>query len=393
MSAPVASSLSLSSRRPIGMATARRVGAPAQQVTGQMSQPAHGGRTMDAPAPTLGSYIPGAENAVSYSSICHVVRHPGDSHNPLYIHGPHGVGKTHLLHAMAQALVRGGLPAERVIYLTAETFTRRLNLTSRSGRTNLFRDRYRQAAALLIDDIGFLAHHNAAMQELCQTIDALRENGGQVVISDVLPPAQLPVTDRLRSRLAGGLTIAFRPPSSETLVSLARYRCRLGRLPVHDDTITSIGRGVYERAGNTIGGAVPALESVLRVLTEAPTLSATDALSRALALPRTLSEEQTGVAVERVLQAVCQYFGITQQALLSKKRDPWTVQARQLAMYLLHEDGGLGVTRVGRVLGRDHSTVLHGHAQVARALASGDKEVNEGLVDIRRAVLAGTLVS
>jgi len=347
-----------------------------------------------ATASTLSSFVAGPENTHAYAAACSVVRAPGTQHNPLFISGPQGLGKTHLLKGVACALMRNTAMPERVLYVTAEGFSRRVALHIRTGRMMAFRQHHREATAFLVDDVSLLAGHNAAVEELCYTLDQLHERGAQVVVADAQPPSLLlRLPERLRSRLSSGLVVALREPSQATLVHIARQRCRQSRLPVDDNMVTTLVDGVLAHAAPG-AGVVRALDGAVKRMSEA--LSANAKLGPAEMLRAAvtgLSEARpagsNGPSVDRVLGAVCQYFGITKQSLLSKRRDPWTVQARQLAMYLLHEDSGLGVTRVGRELGRDHSTVLHGHAQIARALAAGDREIQEGLLDIRRTVFTG----
>ncbi|GAC1432974.1 MAG: hypothetical protein NVSMB65_06730 [Chloroflexota bacterium] len=331
---------------------------------------------------------------MAYAAACSVVRAPGLQHNPLSITGPHGLGKTHLLKGIAGALMRNSPTPERILYVTAEGFSRRVALHIRTGRMMAFRQHHREATAFLMDDVSLLLAHNEAMAELAYTVEQVLERGGQIVVADTQAPASLTrLPESLRRRLAGGLLVSLREPTQATLVQIARQRCRQARLPVDDSTIRSLVDAVLAHAAPGTG-TVRALDGAVKRIGEAidhtPHLSQAEMVRAALAtMEQTKPGTGSGPSVERVLHAVCQYFGISQQALLSKRRDPWTVQARQLAMYLLHEDSGLGVTRVGRELGRDHSTVLHGHAQIARALANGDREIQEGLLDIRRNVFTG----
>jgi chromosomal replication initiation ATPase DnaA len=234
--------------------------------------------------------------------------------------------------------------------------------------------------------------------ELCYTIEQALERGAQVVISDRTDRSALRqrLPAQLRTLVEAGYAASLPQPRTETLVryvSSESTRLQLGLEPAtcaylveqtlrdtHPPSgpIPLLATALQHIAGKVemlrAGGLAPSDRTAWSVLCNAAAREGTQNLHR---------QDNQGHTPDRIIALTVGYFGLTVPALLSKRRDPWTVQARQLAMYMLCEDNGMGVTKAGRLLGRDHSTVLHGIAQVKRVLAEGDMETTEALRDIR----------
>src|SRR5579859_7843609 len=215
-------------------------------------------------ASTLSSFVAGPENTLAYAAACSVVRAPGTHHNPLYLAGAHGLGKTHLLKGIAAALMRSSMTPERILYVTAEGFSRRVALHIRTGRMMAFRQHHREATAFLVDDVSLLAGQTDAIHELCYTIEQVLERGGQVVVADAQPPSLLlRLPEQLRGRLGAGLVVTLREPNQATLVHIARQKCRQARLPVEDGTVHALVDGVLAHAAPGTG-TVRALDGAVR---------------------------------------------------------------------------------------------------------------------------------
>ena len=275
--------------------------------------------------------------------------------------------------------------------VSAEVFCREFGAHLQRGHMLVFRRRYRRAGALLLDDIALLAGRDAAAEELVHTLDALREANRQIVLADEQGPSAVRgLSDRLRSRLEASLVMTLGAPDEAT-------RCAILRQKLRQEGAGERG-GVPEEAlaalGARVRGSVRDLEAALASLAAeaaARGSPATAALAAQVAaeINRAARQPRGRTQVEAVLQAICDYYGVSRPLLVSKSREMTVAQARQVAMYLLREDAGLTATQVGQELARDHSTVLHGHARIASALEQDDAIMTVVLDSIRTSVLQG----
>lgn len=345
---------------------------------------------IEATPQTFRTFVTGPQNALAYNAALTVARTPGTVYNPLYITGSPGMGKTHLLRA-AGAYLRPRLNGAEVIVVSGDAFSQDFVSHLRRGHMLAFRRRYRRAGALLIDGIAVLAGRETAAEELVHTMDALREANRQIIIVDEQRPGAIRgLPERLRSRLAASLVVSMGVPDEAMRVAVLRQRCSQWGLIVSDDALTALAVRVR--------GSVRDLEAALaRLAAEAAARGtmATASLATQVAgeVNRAARQPRGRAQVEAVLQAVCDYYALPRQVLLGKSREMTVAQARQVAMFLLREDAGLTATQVGQELGRDHSTVLHGHARIASALGSGDAIMSVVLDSIRKSVISQTTVA
>ncbi len=351
---------------------------------------------------TFRTFVTGPQNALAYNAALTVARIPGTMYSPLYLSGPSGLGKTHLLHAIA-AYLRPRLDGAEVIMVSADQFSQDFVTHLRHQRMLSFRRRYRRAGALLIDGIALMAGREAAAEELVHTFDALREANRQIVIADEQRPNTMRgVPERLRSRLGASLVATIGAPDEATRAGILRREASdLGLLAMGPGVSGVIGGQseaglIAEEAlavlANRIRGSVRDLEAALTRLSDEAAARGTLATAPlatqvAAEFNRSARQPRGRGGVEGILAAVCDYYGIPQNILLGKSREMTVAQARQVAMYLLREDAGLTATQVGIELGRDHSTVLHGHARISAALNNGDTIMNVVLDSVRKSVL------
>jgi chromosomal replication initiator protein len=339
---------------------------------------------------TFRTFVTGPQNALAYNAALTVARTPGAVYNPLYLTSGPGLGKSHLLRAIA-AYLRPRLNGAEVIVVGGDAFAQDFVTHLRRGHMLAFRRRYRRAGALLIDGVAVLAGRETAAEELVHTIDALREANRQIVIADEQRPAAMRgLPERLRSRLGASLIVALGSPDEATRLAILRQKyahwsgAHAERGGVSEDALAAL-------AGR-VRGSVRDLEAALARLTAEAAARGTMAtpplaVQVAAEINRAARQPRGRARVEAVIQAVCDYYGLSRSVLLGKSREMTVAQARQVAMYLLREDAGLTATQVGQELGRDHSTVLHGHARIATALNSGDTLMSVVLDSIRKSVL------
>ncbi len=338
-------------------------GSPRPQASAEPAAQQAPTRPLQTPVPnlrpeyTFETFVEGPNNRLAFAASRAVADNPGQQYNPLFIYGGVGLGKTHLLHAIGHVAAAKGL---RVLYVSAEDFVNELITAIRQGRTAAFREKYRQVDVLLVDDVQFLSGKESTQEEFFHTFNALHTQGRQIVLTSDRPPKAMPtLEERLRSRFEWGLMADIQPPDLETRLAILQFKAtRLGR-PVPQEVLEFIAR----RLTSNIRELEGALTRVLAYhdLWGKPLTAATAAEALADLLPK-----RRKVAAEKILHAVAEAFGVTVEELRAKGRSRRVAVPRQVAMYLLREEAGLSLPRVGEYLGgRDHSTVMHGVRKVA----------------------------
>jgi chromosomal replication initiator protein len=321
-------------------------------------------------------------NRFAHAAALAVAELPGQAYNPLFIHGPPGLGKTHLLHAIGNYVSRYG-DGLAVRYATVETFTSEFVSSVRNQGVAAFKGRFRGADVLLIDDIQFLASKAKTEEELFHTFNALYETGRQLVFTSDRPPGELAALEaRLRERFECGLVTGMETPSAAAREAILRKRILLDSVDIASEAIAEIAARV--------DSSVRALEGALiRVVAYAslrgePITRATvrHVLGR---LPGAHTE--AACTLESIQDAAAEAFGLSRDRLLARDRSPRVALARQVAMYLARELTHETLPAIGRGFGgRNHATVLHAHRRVADDVASGGPA--SGPVDMLRKRLA-----
>ena len=322
------------------------------------------------PAQTFESFVIGPGNRLAHAAALAVAESPGDAYNPLFLHGPPGLGKTHLIGAIVDYMDRNH-PMLSVHYTTAERFTTEFVTALRHQGPESFKHRYRGLDALLIDDVQVLEGKAHTEEEFVHTFNALHGAGKQIVLSSDRPPSALSrVEQRLRDRFQWGLTVAIEPPDLRTRMAL------LWRMAAHSSPDLEDPLVLREIAGR-VPGNVRLLEGAMtRVVAFASVLSepiSQPLIGRALAGDSSGEEPRVGAAptVTEIQDAVAQALGLSREELLSPRRTPRIAHARQLAMYLARELTPLSLAQIAREFNRDHSTVLHAIRSVTQRLEPG----------------------
>jgi chromosomal replication initiator protein len=335
---------------------------------------------------TFDSFVVGQSNRLAHAASLAVVDHPGNAYNPLFLYGGVGLGKTHLLHAIGHAVVSRGAD---VIYVSSETFTNELIESIRQHRTDDFRLKFRSARVLLIDDVQFIAGKERTEEEFFHTFNAIHEAGGQIVLSSDRPPRAMTILeDRLRSRFEWGLIADVQPPDYETRIAILRSKLTgpvVGAVP--SDVIDFIAQKVQSNI-RELEGSLNRLLAHARHLQQPVTV---DLAARALHDLVAPGPSGRGATPNAILLAVARYYGVKADDLKARSRHKQIVEPRQIAMYLLREDAHLSTPEVGRLLNRDHTTVLHGIKQVANDIAR-DGPSRAAVRGIREVIAGGAVV-
>jgi chromosomal replication initiator protein len=316
------------------------------------------------PRYTHASFVVGPCNQLAYAASLSVVDKPGQAYNPLFIYGGVGLGKTHLLHAIGHAYAARALPA---VYVSSETFTNELIDAIRQHRTDEFRAKYRRAKGLLIDDVQFIGGKERTEEEFHHTFNAIHEAGGQIVLASDRPPRAMSILqERLRSRFEWGLMVDVQPPDYETRIAILRSKLpRQAQDSVPGEVLDFIAQKVQSNI-RELEGSLNRLLASSRHLREPVTIEAAARALRDLLSPGPAGQSVTPAAI---LTAVARYFGVTPEDLKGTARHKRIVGPRQVCMYLLREDAHLSAPEIGRVLHRDHTTVLHGVKLIATDIA------------------------
>jgi chromosomal replication initiator protein len=318
-------------------------------------------------------------NQLAFVSSNTVATHPGTSYNPFFIYGPVGVGKTHLMHAIANHVYQRN-PDKKIIYTTSEEFTNEVIDAIRNNETSKMKRRFRTAMLLLIDDIQFIEGKDKVQEELFHTFNILIDQGAQIVLTSDRPPEEIKrLEKRLSSRFAGGLTVDIEAPSFELKTAILQKKAEKFSIELPIDVAKILADSANDT--RTLEGLL------LRVITLATTQALPVSKELALrALGKAVEEERGHLHAEDVINAVCEFYRIKQTQLKGPKRDASLVRARQITMYLLKTELRLTHAEIGNLLGgRDHTTVMHGVDKMV-SLVENKAGVTEDITGITRSL-------
>lgn len=313
---------------------------------------------------TFESFVVGNHNRFAVTAAETIAREPGARFNPLYIHGGVGLGKTHLLNAIGNELAECGY---HVLYCSTEQFTNDLVNAIRDRSTDLFRTKYRELDALLLDDIQFIVGKDSTQEELFHTFNYLHSIGKQVIFTSDCQPSDLPrLEDRLRSRFEGGVTTSIVAPDFETRVAILQTKAQRQGMSIPYDVLMLIADRIKSNV-RELEGALNNIWLHAQTHTQPLNLNLAETVLGALAPRRSVCTPT------RTIEHVAMFFGMTPADLTGRRRTADIALARQVAMYLLREENGLSLPAVGQYLGgRDHSTVSHGVEKVAKDVQTSE---------------------
>lgn len=324
---------------------------------------------------TFDSYMVGSSNRLAFAAGKAVVDFPGSRHNPLFIYGGVGVGKTHLMHAIGHDLVKKGVG--KVVCITSEQFTNDLVASLRSKMVDAFKKKYRQVGALLIDDVQFFGGKDSTQEEFFHTFNELTNKQAQIIMtSDRKPQEIVGLEDRLKSRFLGGMMVDIGLPDYEMRIAILRQKA------------VEIGAQVEDAAYELIANSYPTnareIEGTFMMLATRANIDGgiltKDIVQQTMGLPAD-TVKSVNVRPIKIISTVAKYFDFKNKELLGSSRKADLVIARHIAMYLLRDSLGLQLTKVGEIMGgRDHTTVMHAVEKMQEEVANNS--------DIRRKVMA-----
>jgi chromosomal replication initiator protein len=315
-------------------------------------------------AQTFDSFVVGECNKFAHAAAGAVADFPATDYNPLFIYGSTGLGKTHLMHAIGNAIVHRTRDA-RIVYVTAEDFMNEMIKGLRYKRMEQFRNKYRSSATvLLVDDIQFLSGKERTQEEFFHTFNSLQTSGRQIVLtSDVEPKNIQKLEPRLRTRFEGGLLADMQAPDKETLLAILWQKA--------DDSMLTIPKDVADAIANRVAGNIRELEGILKRLAALHTFYR-EPVSMEFArkqMPSVFTAAAPTVTTSFIIESVAKFHSIRSADIIGKKRTRTLTDPRHIAMYLARKHTGLSFPELGREFGnRDHSTVQHGCRKVERGL-------------------------
>ena len=330
---------------------------------------------------TFEKFVVGSSNRFAHAAALAVAKMPAETYNPLLIYGPSGLGKTHLLYAIANR-IREDHPDYKIVYIKGDQFTNELITALQEGKNVQFRDKYRNADLFLMDDIQFIAGKASTQEEFFHTFNNLWENHKQIVLTSDRPPKDMnTLEDRLRTRFEWGLLADIAPPDYETRSAIIRNKSVEEGLDLDDDVVSYIAENITNNI-RQIEGAIKRLRAMSDMMSIPLTLENIVVILKELFK----GKDSTLPTPELIIGEVSRFYDIDPSVIRSTQKNKNTAEARQIAMYLIRSMTNLSLPDIGREFGRDHSTVIHSLKKVEKDMAVPGSPLADQIRDITEAI-------
>ena len=327
---------------------------------------------------TFENFVVGGSNRMAHSAAVAVSNAPGMYYNPLFIYGPPGVGKTHLLYAIANG-IRTRMPHDiKVVYIKGDQFTNELIEAIKSGKNIEFRNKYREADLFLIDDIQFIAGKETTQEEFFHTFNTLYENQKQIVMtSDRKPSDMLTLEDRLRTRFEWGLMVDIQPPDYETRMAIIKKKATSLGMELNHDVCDYIAVNVTNNV-RQIEGTVKKIMAY-RDLNNMPL----DLPNVSRAISDMFKNEGNALPTPSlIISQVCKFYNLEESVIRGTQKTKRIAEARQIAVYLIRKLTNLSTPDIGKEFNRDHTTILHSINKIEESIKANDEALKKNIQDI-----------
>ena len=307
------------------------------------------------------TFVVGNSNRFATAAAQAVANNPGNVYNPLFIYGNSGLGKTHLMYAIGNAIL-GTRPDAKVKYVTSETFTNEIINAIQNHTVKDFQEKYRTIDCLIIDDIQFLENKERTQEEFFHTFNALKEANKQIVISsDRHPQSMDKLEERLRSRFVNGLTVDIQPPDLETRIAIIRKKAELEKINMPNEVIQTIAVSIDNNI-RMIEGAFNRIVAYASIMHLPIDMKVTETVLKDFA-----TRTHQNITIEKIISHICKYYNLQNDDLIGKKRPKNIALPRQIAMYLSRKMTDASLPKIGLSFGgRDHTTVIHAYEKVEK---------------------------
>lgn len=329
---------------------------------------------------TFENFVIGSSNRFAHAAALAVADAPANSYNPLFIYGPSGVGKTHLLYAITNRITKN-YPDYMVIYVSGEEFTNQLIDAIHRNITPEFREKYRKADVLLIDDIHFIAGKDSTQEEFFHTFNELYKNNKQIILTSDRPPKDIKTLEnRLRTRFDSGLTADIQLPDLELRAAIIKMKAEAVGVDIPDDVVNYIAENINDSVRN-LEGAVNKIGALNKLSGQNISL---DLAVRCIS-DKMVGSEPVNVTIDKILHTVSSHYNITVEDMKSRKRISSIASARHVAVYIIKKMTDRSLPAIGREFNRDHTTIINSIDTVEKRLAS-DPAFDAELKELMRAV-------
>src|SRR6056297_1239617 len=317
------------------------------------------------PKYSFDSFVVGNGNRFAHAAALAVAEAPAKAYNPLFLYGDVGLGKTHLMQAIAHYILKHN-PDNKVVYVSSETFTNELINAIKDDRTSSFRNKYRNIDILLVDDIQFLANKERTQEEFFHTFNSLHESNRQLIISSDRPPKEIPtLEERLRSRFEWGLITDIQKPDLETRIAILRKKADLENLKIPNEVVIYIADNIQSNIRELEGALIKVIAYSSLVDREIDV----DLAEKALQDLIIENEEPKEINIDLIKNIIVDYYNLKKEDMTSKKRTQKIAFPRQIAMYLSRELTDLSLPHIGEEFGgRDHTTVIHAYNKIEKRI-------------------------
>lgn len=328
------------------------------------------------PRYTFDNFIVGSSNDLAHAACQAIAANPGTKYNPLYLYGGSGLGKTHLMQAVGNEIIKRQ-PSARVLYTTTETFVSEF-LDSIRFKKKGFSDKYRNVDVLIVDDMQFIANKEKTQDEFFHTFNDLHQHDKQIIISSDKPPKSIPtLTDRLRSRFEWGMTIDVQMPDYETRCAIVTAKAGLSNIELSADVIEYLATN-FKTNIRELEGALNQLLAYAEIQNITPDTETAEGL-----LGNIKRSRPQHITAKQIIDKTARHFGVEVKDVCSPRRDKYIMQPRQIAMYLLRSELKMSFPKIAQELGRkDHTTAIHSVDKISKEMLIS-VNIREQINDIR----------
>ncbi len=328
------------------------------------------------PRYTFETFVIGSFNTLAYTAAQAALLRPGITYNPLFVYGDTGRGKTHLIQAIGNQYKKQ-YPGRKVFYLTSEKFVVDYTDSVQAGSANRFKDKYRQYDLLIMDDVQFLSKKDKTQEELFHLFNALHDTNKQIIFSsDRSPVAIADIADRLKGRLASGMTVDISEPDTESRMAIVQKKAASHGVMLSNEVI--------EYVATSVNGSIRELEGMVNsIICHSQVKGAAPDIAEVRQSLRSFTRPQKNISVKNVVDKVAEFYGIDEESIYEKTRRREVVRPRQVIMYILREDFSISYPTIGTKLGgRDHTTVIHSCEKIKKEMTV-DTDLAKEIQNIR----------